>query len=446
MLKLLLKWIPLAILLSFPVLSHASETDIFLKDRIEIGKDYFKTGDFEKSYETFKDLFLKNPGNETINFYLGRSAFEIRKYEESVFAYQRMLISHPDLSRVKLEMARAYMALGSNQEARRLFTEVLSQNPPEDVKKNIYLLLKVIDSREKKHRLSGSVEFGYGYDDNANTTPTDEIIEIPAFSNLPMELEGKDSDFFFTSSAEVSYLYNLNSQKLNHLKTDFFYQKNIYDSKDEQNLDFINLAFTPNIRILSDLSLDISLTAQHISIDDKSYLNAGGARLTLKKTVSESSRLNLSISHTQKIYADEYDSKDGSNTGAAVSWTKGIKNLLITPFADFSREKTDSDIYSFKRYSGGIGLAWIPVSKITLSGFYRFQQSDYEEKEPLFLKKREDTASFLSGDVKWMFYNSEKRKISASLGISHLFIKNDSNADIYEYRKNKTTAYVKLNF
>jgi tetratricopeptide (TPR) repeat protein len=434
------------IIIFSPALSYSSQSNLYLQDKIEIGKDNFKAKEFEKSYKIFKELFLENPANETINFYLGRSAFELKKYEEAIFAFERMLISYPDLLRIKLEIARSYMALGSNEEAKRLFYEVLNENPPEDVKKNILFMLKTIDSIQKKHRFSGSVEFGYGYDDNANTTPTDKIIEIPAFSNLPMELEGKESDYFFTSSADISYAYNLNFQRLNHIKTDFFYQKNAYDSEDEQSLDFLSFAITPNFTLSSDTSLDASIVAQHISINDKTYLNTAGARLNFKKKILQSGRINLGLSYTEKRYDEDYDSKDGWNSGIAVSFTKGFKKFLLTPFADYSIEKTDLDIYSFKRYSGGIGLLYLPVSKITISGFYRIQQSDYDKEEPLFLEKRKDTANFVSGDIKWMFYQNSKKTFFAYLGLSHLFIKNDSNADIYEYKKNKTTAYVKLSF
>jgi len=241
-------------------------------------------------------------------------------------------------------------------------------------------------------------------------------------------------------------IYNTDNQVLNHMRTDFFYQKNIYDTEDEQDFNYINLGFTPNFRISSDLSLDISFIAQHISIDNDSYLNTAGTRLTLKKTISDSSRLNFGISHTKNFYEDDYDSKDGSNSGLGVSWTKGIQNFLITPFLGYSKENADSDIYSFKRYSGGMGLFWLPFSKLSFSGFYRFQKSDYEDEEPLFLKRREDKVHFLSGDAKWMVYQNQEKTISTYLGISHLFINNNSNADIYDYKKNKTTAYVKLSF
>lgn len=81
-----------------------------------------------------------------------------------------------------------------------------------------------------------------------------------------------------------------------------------------------------------------------------------------------------------------------------------------------------------------------------MSGFYRIQKSNYEKEEPLFLKKREDSANFLSADIKWTFYKNTRSGIEAALGLSNLLIINNSNIDIYEYKKNKTAVYAKITF
>ncbi|MCB9480285.1 MAG: tetratricopeptide repeat protein [Desulfobacteraceae bacterium] len=436
-------FILIPLFLYVPLNVHSSTPE---PDKIDSGKQFFHNGEIEKSYKIFKELFFQNPDNQTINFYLGRSAFELNKFEEAIFAYERMLISDPDLTRVKLEMARAYMSAGSNEEAKRLFKEVLTTNPPENVKENVELMLKKIESREQKHKLSGSIELGYGFDDNTSSSPTDEIIEIPAFSYLPMKVEGEESDYFFTSSADISYIYNLESQVLNRFKTSFFYQKNLYNSKNEQDLDFISLAFTPNFTVLPGLFLDTSVIGQHIRIDSQNYLNSLGAKFDLKKIISDSSLINLGISYSQKKYDSDYESRDGSSSGVYISYTKGIKNFLLTPFMDFAKESADSDLYSFNRLSGGLGFLWLITQKINFSGFYRYQQSEYEEKDSLFLEKREDKTSFLSGDIKWMCFENREKTLAAFLGLSHLFINNNSNADIYEYKKNKTAAYFKVSF
>jgi tetratricopeptide (TPR) repeat protein len=441
MTKFSLKIFFLLLFICFPLNSHSSNPN-----SIDTGKQLFQEKNFEKSYQIFKELFLNDPQNQIINFYIGRSAFELKKFEESIFAYERMLISDPDLSRVKLEMARAYMAIGSNEEAKRLFKEVLTTNLPEDVKQNIEFMLRKIKSMEQKHKLSGSIELGYGYDDNTSSSPTDEIIEIPAFSYLPMQIEGEESDYFLTSSADISYIYSLDSQVLNRLKTNFFYQKNLYNSKDEQDLDFISLSFTPNFTILPGLFLDTAIFGQHIRIDSNYYMNSIGTKFNLKKSISDSSLLNIGASYTQKKYDSDYQSRDGFNSGIYISYTKGIKNFLLTPFMDFATEKAESDINSFNRYSGGLGFLWLITQKINFSGFYRFQQSKYEEKDSLFLEKRNDKTNFLAGDIKWMCFENPKKTIGAFLGISYLFINNNSNADIYEYKKNKTAVYFKISF
>jgi len=94
MIKFINKFYPfLFLILIISTNIYASESKLYFKDKIEMGKSYFKTANYEKSYEIFKNLFSDNPENQLINFYLGRSAFELKKYEEAVFTFQRLLIN-----------------------------------------------------------------------------------------------------------------------------------------------------------------------------------------------------------------------------------------------------------------------------------------------------------------------------------------------------------------
>lgn len=421
---------------------YAQENKININDEILVGKGFYKTGNYEQSYNFFKTLFKKYPQNMSVNFYLGRSAFELKKYEESVFIFQRILISHPNLIRIKLEIARSYMALGASVEAKRIFNEVLKQDPPKQVKENIEQLLGVIEAGEQKHILLSSIQLGYGYDNNVNTSPTDQIIEIPLFNNLPATFSDEETDFFTDLNLDITHIYRFESQTLHSLKTSASYFKQYYNSAHEQNLDFFNFNIQPSFTVNSSLSFNTKLLAQHIRIDNEGYLNIFGAGAGVKKRL-RSNTLNFNILYLKKNYND-YDKRDADTAGADISFDFNMNKFYLTPFASFSKEWADSDIYTYLRYASGIGFSYIPLSQLIFSSSYRYQYTDYDEEEPLFMKTREDNAHYLTADIKWMFFNNEK--ISSFIGLTNLYIKNNSNIDIYEYNKNKTSVYVKVNF
>jgi tetratricopeptide (TPR) repeat protein len=422
---------------------YASESQLYFKDKIEMGKSYFKTGNYEKSYELFKNLFSDNPENQLINFYLGRSAFELKKYEEAVFTFQRLLIKYPDLSRVKLETARSYMALGAFQEAKRLFREVLETDPPEDVKKNIDKLLNIIKSRENKHKFWSSVQIGYGYDDNVNTTPADQFVEIPLLNNLAFKLDEEKTDFFTSSLINLNHSYKFETQHLNSFDTSFTYLKNLYNSEDEQNLDFFSLNSAPVFSITPTFALKAGIIGQSIRIDNSSYMNVLGANTLFKKRFTNNFSLSLDLSYLNKNYSD-YPGKDADSFSFNISSTKKISNFYISPFGGYSDESAQSDINSYKRYTGGASLSFVFLKDFFLKTLYRFEKSEYDSENQLFMAKRADNAHYISTDIQWTFFKN--RKIASSLGLSYLYLNNNSNIQIYEYDKNKSSFYVKIDF
>ncbi len=61
--------------------------------------------------------------------------------------FRRILAGRPDLTRVRLELARAYFQMRSWPEARAEFVAVLSGGVPEEVKRNILRFINAIDAR-----------------------------------------------------------------------------------------------------------------------------------------------------------------------------------------------------------------------------------------------------------------------------------------------------------
>ena len=62
----------------------------------------FKNKNYDKSFKEFNLLFQNNLDNILINYYLGRSAYELGKYEFAISAYDRILIQEPNNSKVRL--------------------------------------------------------------------------------------------------------------------------------------------------------------------------------------------------------------------------------------------------------------------------------------------------------------------------------------------------------
>src|SRR5260370_16910780 len=92
--------------------------------------------------------------------------------EGVISALERMLLSNPDLLRVRLELCVLYYRLGSYEVARTyLDTALKSPSLPADVRGKAQEYLAEIESKAKPSSLGGEVFFGWRYQSNANLGP-----------------------------------------------------------------------------------------------------------------------------------------------------------------------------------------------------------------------------------------------------------------------------------
>ena len=104
------------------------------------------------------------------DLYAGLLLMAERKYDEAIFAFERVLVFVPDQHRARLELGRAYFATGNYDRARMELEQVLLANPPTQVKQNVRTLLNQIEAAAQ--RAQSKTEFGgsamAGWDSNAN--------------------------------------------------------------------------------------------------------------------------------------------------------------------------------------------------------------------------------------------------------------------------------------
>ena len=111
-----------------------------------------------------------------------------RLYDKAVAAFRMILVNHPELVRVRLELARTFFLRGRDGLARRHFELVLSGGVPSSVALNIYNFLNVM--RERK-RWTGYFGAAIAPDSNLNAASESQIIYIDTvFGRLPFTREG----------------------------------------------------------------------------------------------------------------------------------------------------------------------------------------------------------------------------------------------------------------
>ena len=168
-------------------------------------------GRFEEAIVALRPLLEQEPVDASVLFLYGLASLEASQrpgradedreilLNEAIAAFRAMLVNRPDLVRVRLELARAFLLRGRDGLARRHFEAALAGGVPPTVAANIHRFLAIMQARK---RWTGYFGAAIAPDSNLNAASESEIIYIDtAFGRLPFQRQG---DFGAQSGLGVS--------------------------------------------------------------------------------------------------------------------------------------------------------------------------------------------------------------------------------------------------
>jgi tetratricopeptide (TPR) repeat protein len=132
-----------------------------------------------EAYELLLPHESERAGDIEYDYLLGIAANDAGQPERAVFALERVLALEPQNHLARAEIARAYLAMGERDAARREFETVRGQPIPEQAKANIERFLAAIRAADTT-RVDGYIELGFGYDSNVNSATANSQVALPA--------------------------------------------------------------------------------------------------------------------------------------------------------------------------------------------------------------------------------------------------------------------------
>ena len=177
---------------SSPVLadSHLSVDPV-----IKSARELATNGLFDAALDVLRSLPRDHPDQTDIRFLIGFAAIEASRLrvaeaervallDEAIAALRAILIDRPDLVRVRLELARAFFLKGDDGLARDHFERVLAGRPASAVAANIHRYLAEMRSRRRWIAYAG---LSIAPDSNLSAASESEVIYI---NNLPFRRDG----------------------------------------------------------------------------------------------------------------------------------------------------------------------------------------------------------------------------------------------------------------
>lgn len=169
--------------------SHAEETEADTRTsltsaqteqaRMDALAVLLKRQQYPQAYELASRMLEANEGLPKFDFQYGMAAVESGHYDQALFAFERLVLGFPNQPRYRLELARTHFYLRNLTRSEVEFNNVLKQNPPEPVKKNVMLFLDRIAElkRSVESKFMLVLDMGGGYDSNINSATSEK--ELP---------------------------------------------------------------------------------------------------------------------------------------------------------------------------------------------------------------------------------------------------------------------------
>lgn len=137
------------------------------------------------AYQVLMQLEYEGSGNVEFDYLLGVAALEAGKPDKATLALERVLASNPNYAGARVDMGRAFTALGDTVRANDEFSAVLALNPPEIVRKRVAGFIQEINRSPDRALTYWSGFFGVtiGRDSNVNNAPGHADQFIPGLLN-----------------------------------------------------------------------------------------------------------------------------------------------------------------------------------------------------------------------------------------------------------------------
>ena len=411
-------------------------------------KKLFNKKQYQNAIDILEQLSQINPSNISINFYLGRSHYQIKNYEKAVSAFERIIIIDENHLRGRLELAQTYFMLGLNEEALKNFNIVLKNNIPANVKTNIEKRVKSIKSKQINHMFYGFASIGFTYDNSINNTD-DKTVYIPYQNLLLPTTLIKYDDAYMTLTLSGNYLYKINNKITLQNKLSFIQQKYNDDDKrlnisggtgiekeEKKKLELTSYSLylsTINKDSMFSFGADIS----NIDLADTGYMKTYGLGINYQKKFFSS----ITGFSTLKYFKKEHDKLEDEHMNSKTIQLMLGQMYPSTKYGNFNMLYLYTNEKNIKQLNGVMTTNNYPINtKLNANSTIYYNKMKEDNTDQTFNKRREDYTTTLSLGLSYDL--SKTTSISSNLK----YIKNSSNIELFSYDKNTIDFTIRKSF
>lgn len=391
----------------------------------------FKERKYQEAYSAFDTLFDNYMDNLSLNYYLGRSAFEIGDYDSAMAAFDRFLIIQPQNLRVKLELARVYFKQKMFADAEHMFKEVLQSDLPIAVKKRVEQYLSALDKAQERSSFNAVISMALIRDSNGNSGSDDTTFNYTTLGSVTNtskpELDTAHQEFVY-----FNHVYDIGLRKGYYVKNSLLlYNKQWSDIVDS---DVQLITYSPKLSYAKgNYSYEAGLEFSRMWYDYKGYMYMYGTSYTGTFIASEKTRYGVSAKYRFKDYIQtSNDAKDAHSyelsANASNIHTNTFSSKLTATYAQDEHVRGSSNYVDYYYHKAAASLSQKVAKTLSLSYDVDYKVTEYEDKG-LFDVTRQDKQFNASLTSNYQF--ASKWLLQGKF----TYTNNDSNQAPYTYDK-----------
>ncbi len=393
------------------------------------------------------DLGMKHPellGDPLFDYVFGVAAVDSGRVSLGVLALERVLLDNPGDDLARLELARAYFALGEYQRSREEFNAVKRNQPPASVVNTVNLYLDEIKRKEGLYRIQYRAygELGGGYNSNVNVATSVGSIYLPSIGSLSLSPDArpKPSSFGFAGLGG-GITVPIDTNIWGFLDVNASTQK--YSQAEGYNLAGANA--TTGLKFVDGKNeYKIAAFGSLAQIDQTPVPNAAGGAVEYVRQLPATQSLVAVLSSVKLAYPTEYSAYNSTLNVATLGYRKGFPTAKWQPVIDVTANLGQQNNTSNRPDLGrnilgaNVQLSFLPKADFGVSMGVGYTKSSYGGSDFLFETNRSD--NLFSANAVFQYKLSKQLTARAEL----TYYTNQSNLDLYGY--NQWTGAVKLRY
>jgi len=386
-------------------------------------------------------------GDMRFDYALGRAALDAGRPDRATLAFSRVLAVDPGHAGARIDSGRAYLALGNREQARVAFETLLALDPPPPVRAQ--LLIYLAEARAdtaKPFAARGYLAAFAGSSSNVNQSPERGQVFVPGLLAV-LQLSDQNiakSDTFTGLAGGVEVAKPLDPRYTLIASAEFLSRQNTHESDFDVGGIFASAGFARSgaqhlLRVqaqsvVTTLGGQTSRRVQALSVDVTEKAATPGIPGVMFGFA------NIGRSRHPQADLEIYDA-DFWTAGAGALLRVGDKSTLtVLGLATGDEDRGGNP--SGDRSGMGVRLNGETVvsPKVRLSAAFGALNSAYSGFDPSFLVYRKDRRMDLELTVRYEVSSDLELRLDGWRGVQ------DSNIEIYEYRRTDWTLGLRYRF